>query len=162
MEPTALVNVILLRRNREDPLVVERLPLGTFMEALLIGETPDKKREIAYNAYRAVDDEEEEAYLARLAREGGESGELYRTFERRDDAPETLREEFELFRIMHHAANCFGLNTTLTADPQVKDRKEAVALTMRVIARLVDEQPAKLRLTLQEYRGFIAERSPMP
>jgi len=162
MEPTALANAILLRRNREDPLVAERLPLGAFMEALLIGETPDKKREIAYNAYRAVDDEEEKAYLARLQREGGESGELYRTFERRGDAPETLREEFELFRVLHHATSCFGLNTTLTADPQVKDRKEAVTLTMRVIARLVDEQPANLRLTLQEYRGFIAERSPMP
>lgn len=162
MEPTRLATVILLRRNREDPLVAERLPLGAFMEALLIGETPDRKREIAYNAYRAVDDDEEQAYLARLQREGGESGELYRAFERRTDSPETLREEFELFRVMHHAASCFGLNTILTADPQVKDRKEAVALTMRIIARLVDEQPAHLRLTLREYRGFIAERTPMP
>ena len=162
MEPTTLANVILLRRNWEDPLVAERLSLGAFMEALLIGETPDKQREIAYNAYRAVDDEEELAYLGRLQREGGESGELYGAFERRDDGPETLRQEFELFRAMHRAASCFGLNTTLTADPQVTSRKEAVTLTMRVIARLVDEQPATLRLTLQDYRGFIAERAPMP
>jgi len=162
MEPTRLANVILLRRDREDPLVAERLPLNAFMETLLVGETPDRKQEIAYNAYRAVDDEEESAYLAGLRHEGGQSGELYRTFERRVDAPETLREEFELLRVMHHAASCFALNTTLTADPQIRDRKEAVALTMRVIARLVEEQPAKLRLTLQDYRGFIAERSPMP
>ena len=162
MEPTTLANVILLRRNREDPLVAERLALGAFMEALLISETPDKQREIPYNAYHAMDDEEELAYLGRLQREGGESGELYGAFERRDDGPETLRQEFELFRAMHRAASCFGLNTTLTADPQVTSRKEAVTLTMRVIARLVDEQPATLRLTLQDYRGFIAERAPMP
>ncbi len=158
MEPTRLATVILLRRDREDPVVAARLPLNAFMDSLLVGETPEKKREIAYNAYRAVDDEEEKAYLGRLSSDGG----LYDVFERRADAPETLREEFALFRVMHHACACYALNTTLTADPQVKDRKEAVALTMRIIARLVDEQPSALRLTLLDYRGFIAERSPLP
>jgi hypothetical protein len=161
MEPTRLATVVLLRRDREDPVVAERLPLGAFMEALLIGETPDGKREIAYNAYRAVDDEQEQAFLAQVGREESEPGGLYRAFERRGDGPETLREEFELFRVMHQAASCFGLNTVLTADPRVRDRKEAVALTMRIIARLVDEQPPQVRLTLQQYRDFIAERTPM-
>ena len=161
MEPTRLATVILLRRNSEDPVVAERLRVEAFMEALLIGETPDRKREIAYNAYRAVDEEEEQAYLARLEREHPAPGDLYQAFERRGDGPETLREEFELFRIMHQAASCFGLNTVLTADPGVQGRKEAVALTMRIIARLVDETPSEVHLTLQQYREFIAERSSM-
>ena len=161
MEPTRLATVILLRRHREDPVVAARLRLEAFMEALLVGETPEGTREIAYNAYRAVDDEEEQAYLAQLSGEGKEPGDLYRAFERRGDGPETLRAEFELFRVMHQAASCFGVNTVLTADPRVPDRKEAVALTMRLIARLVDEQPSQVRLTLQQYREFIAERSPM-
>jgi hypothetical protein len=162
MEPTRLATVILLRRNREDPVVAERLRLDDFMERLLIGETPEGRREIAYNAYRAVDDEEEQAYLSRLQPGGTGSGDLYRAFERRGDGPETLREEFELFRVMHQAAGCYGLNTVLTADPEVRDRQEAVALTMRIIARLVDEHPSQVRLTLQHYREFIAERSQTP
>lgn len=174
MEPTALATIILLKRNREDQSVVQRLPLPSFMTALLIGETPDRKREIAYNAYRAVDDEEEKASIARLEEEaagqgGNRSGshgsaapaeELYRLFERKADVPETLREEFELFRVMHRACRCYLLNTTLTADPQVRDRKEAVGLTMRLIARLVDTQPAELHLTLGSYREFLEAEPP--
>lgn len=159
MEPTRLATVILLRRDREDPVVAEALSLEAFMEALLIGETPQRSREIAYNAYRAVDDGEEQAYLRLLQEEVHRPGDLYRAFERRDDGPQTLREEFELFRVMHRAAHAYGLNTVLAEDPAVRDRTEAVALTMRIIARLLDEHPAQLRLTLQQYRGFIAERS---
>ncbi len=154
MEPTRLGTVILLKRDREDPAIVQHLPLPAFMTALLIGETPDKKREIAYNAYRAVDDDEEKAAIARLEEQGGE---LFQRFERSADLPETLREEFELFRAMHRACRCYLLNTTLTADPQVKNRKEAVGLTMQLIARLVDAQPEALRLTLDSYRAFLAE-----
>lgn len=156
MEPTRLATVVLLKRNHEDPTVAERLPLPAFMSALLLGETPDKKREIAYNAYRATDDEEEKAYIAGLEREA-RGGDLFRVFERKRDVPETLREEFELFRVMHRACRCYALNTTLTADPNVKDRKEAVALTINLIARLVDQQPEDLRLTLRDYRAFISE-----
>jgi len=156
MEPTRMANVVLLKRNREDPSVAERLSLSAFMSALLLGETPDKKREIAYNAYRATDDEEENAYIAGLEREA-RGGELFRVFERKRDVPETLREEFELFRVMHRACRCYALNTTLTADPDVKDRKEAVGLTINLIARLIDQQPEELRLTLRDYRAFISE-----
>lgn len=156
MEPTALSTVVLLRRDRDDPTVAQALSLDAFMAALLIGQTPDGKREIAYNAYRAVDDEEEQAYIGALEREAA-GGDLYARLERRPDAPETLREEFELFRVMHQACTCYVLNTTLTADPAVKDRKEAVGLTMELIARLVDHQPATLRLTLADYRAFLTE-----
>ena len=156
MEPTRLATVVLLRRDREDATVVERLSLPAFMSSLLIGETPDKKREIAYNAYRAVDDEEEKVYILGLESEA-RGRDLYRLFERKPDVPATLREEFELFRVMHRACRAYALNTTLTADPVVKDRKEAVALTMQLIASLVDRQPQDLRLTLADYRGFLAE-----
>jgi len=156
MEPTRLANVVLLKRNQDDPSVVERLSLPAFMTALLLGETPDKKREIAYNAYRATDDEEENAYIAGLERDA-RGGDVFRVFERKRDVPETLREEFELFRVMHRACRCYALNTTLTSDPTVKDRKEAVGLTINLIARLVDQQPEDLRLTLRDYRAFITE-----
>jgi hypothetical protein len=81
---------------------------------------------------------------------------LFDTFERRGDAPETLREEFELFRVMHRACRCYSLNTVLTADPHVKDKKEAVALTLQLIARLVDDQPADIQKTLDDYRSLIS------
>lgn len=156
MEPTRLATVVLLRRNREDLIVAQALSLRAFMAALLIGETPEGKREIAYNAYRAVDDETEKAFITGLERGAG-GDDLYARFERRPDVPETLREEFELFRVMHQSCACYVLNTILMADPQVKGRKEAVALTMEILARLVDRQPANLRLTLSDYRGFITE-----
>ncbi|MGH2457807.1 MAG: hypothetical protein ACRDIY_02950, partial [Chloroflexota bacterium] len=56
MEPVRLTNIFLLKRTPADPVVLKALPLDAFMERLLIGETPDGRREIAYNAYRAVDD----------------------------------------------------------------------------------------------------------
>lgn len=160
MEPTKLSTVILLRRAKDDRMVAESLGLGGFAARLLIGETPDKKREIAYNAYRAVDDAEEQAFVTSLeedARRAGPGGadRLYELFERRGDVPETLREEFELFRVMHRACRCYSLNTILTADPQVKDRKEAVELTLQIIARLVDDHPADLKNTLANYRSLI-------
>lgn len=164
MEPTRLSTVILLRRSRDDGMVAEALTLPAFAGRLLIGETPDKKRETAYNAYRAVDDAEEQAFIRAIEDEArtrpGES--LFHAYEQRRDTPETLREEFELFRVMHQACHCYSLNTILTADPQVKDKKEAVKLTMEVIARLVDEQPDTLTATLQDYRPFIGAPARRP
>ncbi len=161
MEPSRLSTVILLRRDPADRLVASRLTLPQFFAALLIGETPDRKREVAYNAYRAVDDEAERAFVASMEQEVWNhrgalvAEELYRTFQRRADVPETLREEFELFRVMHRTCNCYAVNTILTSDPLVHDRKEAVRLTIDLIARLVDEQPQALRLALDTYSSFL-------
>ena len=174
MEPTRLSTVVLLRRDPGDKVVTQRLTLPQFMAALQVGETPDKKREVAYNAYRAVDDDVEKAFIASIEDEARRAGatltgagrgqapadELYRVFERRSDAPETLREEFELFRVMFRVCDCFGVNTILMADPHVKDRKEAVSLTMEIIARLADERPPALRLTLESYRSFLGAPAP--
>ena len=161
MEPARLASVILLKRDRDDRAVVEHLKLDAFIGRLLIGETPDKKREVAYNAYRAVDDEQERAYLKRLEADAARRGNgdapaaLFAAYDGRADAPESLAEEFELFRVMYEAARTYGLNTILTADPQVKDKKEAVGLTMDLIARLVDDEPSPLRLTLSDYRSLL-------
>lgn len=169
MEPARLASVILLKRDRDDPTIAEHLGLSAFLGRLLIGETPEKKREVAYNAYRAVDDERERAYLTRLEADADPDGgadaaqALFAAYDARSDAPESLREEFELFRVMHEAARTYGLNTILTADPQVKDKKEAVELTMDVIARLVADEPSPLRLTLTDYRSFLpAPATPLP
>jgi hypothetical protein len=161
MEPSRLSTVILLRRDPSDRLVASRLTLPQFFAALLIGETPDRKREVAYNAYRAVDEEAERAFVASMEQEVWNhrgalvAEELYRTFQRRADVPETLREEFELFRVMHRTCHCYTVNTILTSDPLVHDRKEAVRLTIDLIARLVDEQPQALRLALDTYSSFL-------
>lgn len=175
MEPTPLSTVILLRRDPGDKVVAQRLTIPQLMAALLIGETPDKKREVAYNAYRAVDDDVEKAFITSIEEEAGRRGgvspsraepghvnaeALYEVFERRSDAPETLREEFELFRVMFRACDCYALNTILMADPHVKDRKEAVGLTMEVIVRLAEERPPALRLTLDSYRSFLGAPAP--
>lgn len=169
MEPTRLSSVFLLKRDRRDPSILEHLSLPRFMARLLIGETPDRKREIAYNAYRAVDDDSERAYIAGLERqtaqregEGYRVEALYETFAARDDVPETLAEEFELFRIMHQACRCYELNTILTADPNVQDKKTAVELTMRVIARVVEQQPEQVHHTLDTYRAFIGAGEATP
>jgi hypothetical protein len=165
MEPTRLATVILLNRDPRERVVLEALSLGKFMGRLLVGETPDRKREIAYNAYRAVDDEAERAFIQRLEAEaahsggGGEGDEevLYTTFLRHQDVPETLAQEFELFRMMYQACRCYDINTILATDPRVDGLAEAVALTMRLIAYAVDLRQGTVRLTLDDYRSVLTE-----
>ncbi len=135
LEPARLAAVMLLKRNPEDSTVLAHLPLDSFMERLLIGETPDKKREIAYNAFRAVDDKSERAFIDTLESESSGANRLYPAFPSADDAPVSLLEEFELFRVMYQAARCYDLNTTLQKDPSVRDKRDAVERTMRLIAR---------------------------
>lgn len=156
MEPTPLSSVILLKRDPRDRTVLEALSLGKFMGRLLIGETPDRKREIAYNAYRAVDDEAERAALARLEAAapfaGGRPEALYEAFLSAPHIPETLAEEFELFRILHQACRCYDLNTILATDPTVRGLKEAVARTMELIAYAISLRQGPVRLTIDDYR----------
>jgi hypothetical protein len=159
MEAASLSTVILLKRDPRDRTVLEALSLGKFMGRLLLGETPDRKREVAYNAYRAVDDEAERAAIARLEAEAGQLGggpeALYAAFLRHADIPETLAEEFELFRILHQACRCYELNTILTLDPAVGGLKEAVARTMDMIAYAVATRQGAPRVTLDDYRSVL-------
>ncbi len=163
MEPARLSTVILLKRNRDERAILEHLSLARLTARLLIGETPDKKREIAYNAYRAVDDDEEGRFVATL--EGAATqrhGPSYpidelATLMSRNDIPQTLLEEFELFRVMHRSTQCYELNTILALHPQVRDKKDAVRLTMELIAKVVDEQPTSLTVSLDELQSFLGE-----
>lgn len=156
MEPVRLAAVMLLKRNADDPTVLEHLSLDDFMERLLIGETPDKKRETAYNAYRAVDDKAERAFIETREKDALASGTpLYQIFSQRDGKPVSLDEEFELFRVMYQATNCYGLNTTLQKDPRVRDKREAVSRTMQVIARTLDEEPKGIHLSIDNYGSYV-------
>lgn len=153
MEPVRLTTVFLLKRTPADPVVLRVLPLEEFMGRLLIGQTPDGKREIAYNAYRAVDDEAERKVVQALETRATRDGQpLYRLFELAADVPESLREEFELFRQLNRAALCYDLNTTLQRDPLIATKKEAVRLTLQLILRGLENRSRDLRLTLDDYR----------
>ncbi len=154
LEPVRLAAVMLLKRNPDDPTVLERLELDPFMERLLVGETPDKKLETAYNAYRAVDDREEREFIERLQKEASKSRSLYSLFAA-GGAPASLEEEFELFRVMAQAARTYDLNTTLQKDPAVRDKRQAVGRTIQLIARTLEEEPRDVRLTIANYAGYI-------
>ncbi len=155
LEPVKLVAVMLLKRNADDPAVLVALPLEAFIERLLIGETPEKKCETAYNAYRAVDDKEERAFIATLEREATAPGRLYPLFAGAAEVPQSLREEFELFRMMNQAAHCYDLNTTLQRDPTVRSKREAVGRTLDIIARTLADEPRDVHLSLDNYREYI-------
>ncbi len=157
MEPTRLAAVMLLKRDPSDSTVLSHLTLDRFMERLLIGETPEKKRETAYNAYRAVDDKTERALIDELEQQATRSGMgLYPLFAQAANRPASLEEEFELFRVMFRALRTYDLNTTLQKDPRVRDKREAVQRTIAVIARTVEEEPSDIRLTIENYGKFIA------
>ena len=157
MEPVKLVAVMLLKRDPDDPTVLEHILLDAFMERLLIGETPDKKRETAYNAYRAVDDSAERAVIESLEKQATPARSLYSLFSAVQKLPVSLEEEFELFRVMYDSAWTYDLNTNLQKDPQVRDKREAVGRTLAIIARTLDEQPHPIRLTIDDYANYIAK-----
>ncbi len=156
MEPVRLAAVMLLKRNPDDPSVLGYLSLDTFMERLLIGETPDKKRETAYNAYRAVDDKAERKFIEGLEKQARPSRPLYKLFSEAGSVPASLEEEFELFRVLYSAAYTYDLNTTLQKDPTVRDKREAVGRTISLIARTLDETPQGIQLNLADYWKYIA------
>ena len=157
MEPVALAAVMLLKRDRDDSKILDNLTLDQFMERLLIGETPDKKRETAYNAYRAVIDEVERAHIESLATQAGKGSEtLYSLYRKSSNVPDSLEEEFELFRVMHQAVRCYDLNTVLQNDPTVKNKRQAVERTIQLIAHTLDREPHEVHLTLDDYAKFLA------
>jgi serine kinase of HPr protein (carbohydrate metabolism regulator) len=161
MEPLKIAAVILLKRNREDPEVLESLEEHKFITRLMIGLTPEGKKETAYNAYRAVDDNEERAFIDRIEEAstgpfGIDEEEFYRSYLEAKDVPDTLVEEFELFRVMWQATKTYHMNTILQLDPSVASKREAVARTMKIILRTIDELPDRVHLDLTNYRDYIA------
>jgi len=156
MEPVKLAAVMLLKRNPDDSAVLSHLPLDRFMERLLIGETPEKKRETAYNAYRAVDDKTERQFIEGLERQTTPTRTLYSLFSSAGALPVSLEEEFELFRVLYNSARAYDLNTTLQKDPRVRDKREAVHRTLAVIARTLEEEPQGINLTINDYGKYIS------
>lgn len=157
IEPVQLANIMLLKRDFTSSDVLQSLPLSLFMSKLLIGETPDKKREVAYNAYRAVDDAEEKAFIDRIENQNARKadGSYYDLYASTDGKPETLYQEFELFRVMYQSAGCYSLNTILQSDKKLKDKREAVLKSHALTAKTLDTQPKELHLTLENYDGFL-------
>jgi hypothetical protein len=157
MEPVHLTNVFLLKRDPADPVVLSVLSLERFMERLLIGQTPDGKREIAYNAYRAVSDEAEKRAVVALEAESERSGvPLYTLLTQASDSPVSLLEEFSLFRELYRSSRCYDLNTILQRAPQVTSKMEAVHLTLKVILRGIENRSPHYRLTLDDFRAAIS------
>ena len=156
MEPVRLTTIFLLKRTPTDPVVLQTLSLDQFMDRLLIGQTPDSKREIAYNAYRAVDDDAEKGAVQALEAKARQADcSIYRLLDASDGLPESLHEEFALFRQMYQATLCYDLNTTLQRDPQISSKKEAVRLTLQLILRGMENRSRDFTLTLDNYRSHI-------
>jgi len=156
LEPLFVTSVFLLKRDFETDEVLQRLPLNVFMERLLIGITPYGTREIAYNNYRATDDVTERKFIADVEQEAKAAGQpLYPLLIAKPDVPETLLEEFELFRVMYQSSACYALNTVLQKDPTVSTKMEAVRRTMDLIAMAVEERPEELNLTIDNYGAFV-------
>jgi hypothetical protein len=157
MEPVRVSTVFLLKRDPTNRVVLRTLSLDQFMDRLLIGQTPDGKREIAYNAYRAVDDQREMQSVEAIARQAQTGGvALYEAFRRAENLPVSLREEFALFRQLYNATLAYECNTILQRDPQVSTKKEAVRLTLEVILRGVENRSRDFCLTLDDYRSQIS------
>ncbi len=156
LEPLFVTSVFLLKRDFDAEDVLSRMPLNVFMDRLLIGLTPTGTREIAYNGYRATDDESERKYIATVEKQALAAGQpIYPLLMEQSDVPGTLLEEFELFRVMYQSAACYDLNTVLQKDPAIQDKMTAVRLTMDLIAAAVEERPDELDLSISTYRSFI-------
>jgi len=156
IEPVKLNSVMLLKRNFKEDQVIETLNQDRFMERLLIGETPQGKREVAYNGYRAVDEATEFKFIGQIEKESAETKEpLYHVYLSEEVIPPSLIEEFELFRLMHRSCACYDLNTILQKDTSIPDRKTAVVTTMKVIAKAMEAKGQELKYDISDYKKFI-------
>ncbi len=160
LAPMQLSSVFLLRRDVDDTLVLRRLKEAQFIAALLIGKTPQDIYETAYNAYRAVDDKEERRFIdaarSRVSSGAGWEERLLNDVMQAPDAPDSLIEEFTLFRELYRSAACLEVNTVLKADPAVRDTKEAVDLTLDILSRVSRDIPDQIELDLSHYRSYLS------
>jgi hypothetical protein len=156
LEPVRLTHAFLLRRNPDSATVMEALPIDALMGRLLVGEAPSGRREIAFNAYRAVDEPTEQRFVQLLERRMAESRRsLYDMYLEREWVPDSLREEFELFRMLHGATECYDLNTILLRDPNVADKAEAISRTIRLVAAVLEERPPRSQYTIANYTELL-------
>jgi hypothetical protein len=161
LTPLRLTSVFLLRRDADDNRVLRRLSEAQFIADLVVGRTPSGTMETAYNDYRAVDDKEERAFIDGLLKEAGHGaspgaeGRVLRDLFSSQQTPDSLREEFTLFRQLYRGAACLEVNTILRQDPSVSTTREAVNLTLDLLARVAGDMPESIDLHLGDYRSYL-------
>ena len=153
MEPARIHAVMLIKRNFDEDLVIERLTIDKFMARLLVGRTPAGTKEIVYNSYRAVDDKSERAWIDTIEAKGVER--MWSEYRKAKDKPETLNEEMEMFRMLFSSAAAYDLNTVLQKDKAVTSKMEAVHNTMRVIVKALDNTKDTFRYGIEDYRKLL-------
>jgi len=149
MEPARINAVMLLKRNFDEDLVIERLSLAKFMARLLVGRTPTGTKEIVYNSYRAVDDKSERAWIDTIEAKGVDN--MWDEYLKAHDKPVTLEEEMEMFRMLHQSAKAYDVNTTLQKDPKISGRMEAVNKTMRILVTALETDKDDFHYDINSY-----------
>ena len=149
MEPARVNTVMLLKRNFDEDLIIERLPLAKFMARLLVGKTPTGTKEIVYNSYRAVDDKSERAWIDTIEAKGADK--MWDEYLRATDKPVTLEEEIEMFRMLHRSAKAYDVNTTLQKDPKINGRMEAVNKTMKILVKALETDKDDFHYDIKTY-----------
>ncbi|HEV8536275.1 MAG TPA: hypothetical protein VGR87_11250 [Candidatus Limnocylindria bacterium] len=153
MEPARIHAVMLIKRNFDEDVVIERLTLEKFMARLLVGLTPAGTKEIVYNSYRAVDDKSERAWIDTIEAKGVDR--MWGEYQKAKDKPETLVEEMEMFRMLFKSAAAYDLNTVLQKDKAIGSKMEAVHSTMRIIVKALENAKESFRYTISDYRKLI-------
>src|ERR671937_1081500 len=143
MEPARITAVMLIKRNFDEDVVIERLDIDRFMARLLVGRTPSGTKEIVYNNYRAVDDKSERAWIDTIEAKGVDN--MWAEYWRAKNRPATLHEEMEMFRMMFKSSATYDLNTILQKDKAIGSKMEAVNKTMRIIVAALENTKANFR-----------------
>lgn len=153
MEPARVNAVMLLKRNFDEDLVIERMSLAKFMARLLVGRTPTGTKEIVYNSYRAVDDKRERAWIDTIEAAGVDR--MWDEYVKAADKPVTLEEEIEMFRMLHKSAKAYDVNTTLQKDPRISGRMEAVNKTMQILVKALESDRDDFHYDIGTYRTLL-------
>jgi len=153
MEPARISAVMLIKRNFDEDVIVERLTIDKFMARLLVGRTPSGTKEIVYNNYRAVDDKSERAWIDTIEAKGVDN--MWAEYLKAKNRPETLHEEMEMFRMMFKSAAAYDLNTILQKDKAIGSKMEAVNKTMRIIVAALDNTKDTFRYGIGDYRRLL-------
>jgi len=154
MEPARISAVMLLKRNFDEDLVIERLSLAKFMARLLVGRTPTGTKEIVYNSYRAVDDKSERAWIDTIEAKGVDT--MWDEYLKTTDKPVTLEEELEMFRMLHRSAKAYDVNTILQKDPKITGRMEAVTKTMRILVKALETDTDDFHYDITSYEKLLS------
>jgi len=154
MEPARISAVMLLKRNFDEDLIIERLSLPKFMARLLVGRTPTGTKEIVYNSYRAVDDKSERAWIDTIEAKGVDT--MWDEYTKATDKPVTLEEEMEMFRMLHKSAKAYDVNTTLQKDPKITGRMEAVNKTMRILVKALETDKDDFHYDIRTYETLLS------